>query len=147
MNSIIEIIPQLLSYQLSFLALAVLCLSVLVQNFLTAPLAFLKEQQVPGMPLKGDHTLRSFRVLRTYANSVENLPTFGLTLFIAILIGVGPSLVNGLAVIHVAFRIAFWGVYYGGIGKVAGGPRTLCYVGGLISNIVLVCACIYTFVK
>jgi len=143
MSSIIDVAPQLLSYQTSFVVLTLLSLVTVVQNFLTAPFAFLKEEQVPGMPLRGDHTLFSFRVMRTHANSVESVPTFGLTLIIAILAGVNASFVNWLCIIYLLFRLAFWAVYYSGIGKVAGGPRTLCYVGGLLCNISLACACLY----
>lgn len=125
-------------YSPALLALTLLCAAVLIQNFLTGPLAFLKEEQAPGMPLRGGHTQLSFRVLRTYSNSVESLPTFGFALLLAILVGVAPAPVNWLAGIHVAFRLAFWAVYYSGIGKVAGGPRTLCFVGGSLTNLALV---------
>lgn len=142
-NTIIEIVPQLAAYQPALLALTVLCLIVLMQNFLTAPFAYLKQQQSPGMLLRGDHSLLSFRVVRTYQNSVESLPAFGLTLVVAILLGVNAFLINWLAVIHVAFRLAYWAVYYSGVGKVAGGLRTLCFVGGLTANIVIAVACVY----
>ena len=145
MNSLIQEIPQLLIYKPAVLALSVLCLAVLTQNFLCAPLAFLKGEQIPGEPLKGGHDFFSFRVIRTHMNSVESLPVFGLALIISILIGVNSSLVNWLAIIHVAFRLIFWAVYYSGIGVTAGGPRTLCFVGGLLCNIVLVIACIQSF--
>lgn len=146
MNSMIETFPQLMPYQPALLALALLCMAVLIQSFLGAPLAFLREEQAPGMPLKGDHDLLSFRVLRTYSNSVENLPAFGLTLLLAIVLGVNASVVNWLAALHVVFRLAFWVVYYAGFGRVAGGPRTLSYVGGLLTNIVLAGACIFVLV-
>ena len=142
MNTLLESIPQLVSYQPALLALAVLCSAVLVQNFLTAPLAFAKEGQIPGMPLQGDHSLFSFRVIRTYQNSVESFPAFGIALLVAILVGVNSSLVNWLAGIHVVSRLGFWVAYYSGVGKVAGGPRTLCYVTGLVTNIVLAVACL-----
>lgn len=143
MNSMIETFPQLMPYQPALLALALLCMAVLIQSFLGAPLAFIGEEQEPGKPLKGGHDLLSFRVLRTYSNSVENLPAFGLTLLLAIVLGINASLVNWLAAIHVAFRLAFWAVYYAGFGRVAGGPRTLCYVGGLVTNIVLAGSCLF----
>ncbi len=138
MNSIIDIEPLLNSYQSALIALLILCLCVLIQSFLTAPLAFLKQEQSPGMPLNGDHKLFSFRVLRTHNNSVESLAPFAISLIIAIVIGVQDTAVNWLAMIHVAFRLLFWAVYYSGIGKVAGGIRTLCFVGGLLANIALV---------
>lgn len=125
-------------YEPALLCFTVLCASVLVQSFLTAPLAFLKEEQAPGMPLQGDHGLLSFRVLRTYANSAENLPVFGFSLALAIAAGVGPAIVNGLVGLHLASRFAFWAIYYSGLGAVAGGPRSMAYVGGALSNLVLV---------
>jgi len=143
MNSILDVIPQLAAYQPALLMLAILCLVVLIQTFLSAPLAFVKEEQVPGMPLRGDHNLLSFRVVRTHANSVESLGPFGFSLIVAVLAGVKPSLVNWLVGIHAAFRLAFWAVYYSGVGKVAGGVRTLTFVGGMVSNIVLTGAAIY----
>ena len=147
MTSVSQGIAQQSQYDPALLALAVLCSAVLIQSFLTAPLAFLKEEQSPGMPLRGDHGLLSFRVLRTYSNSVENLPCFGLSLLLAIFVGASASPVNWLAGIHVAFRLAFWAVYYGGIGKVAGGPRTLCYVGGLLSNLGLAGTALFVLVR
>jgi len=129
---------DLSQYSPALLALGILCLSVLLQALLTAPLAFAKGEQLPGQPLIGDHNLLSFRVIRTQANSVESLGPFGFALILAILLDVSPQLINWLAGIHVGFRIGFWIVYYLGVGKVAGGPRTLCFIGGLASNLVLV---------
>ncbi|MCB1582918.1 MAG: MAPEG family protein [Marinicella sp.] len=137
MNSLHTLESFLQHYHWALLALSVLVLMVLIQNFLTAPLAFLKGEQTPGEPLKGNHQQLSFRVLRTHANSVENIAVFGFALLLAILATANPSWVNGLAIGHVIFRMAFWAVYYSGIGKVAGGLRTMCFVGGLTSNIIL----------
>lgn len=133
-------------YSPALFALALLCAAVLIQNFLTGPLAFLKEEQAPGMPLRGDHGRLSFRVLRTYSNSVESLPAFGFVVLVAIAVGAAPTPINWLAGVHVAFRLAFWAVYYAGVGKVAGGPRTLCYVGGSLSNLALAGVTLWTFV-
>ena len=131
-------------YEPAMLAFAVLCMAVLIQAFLNAPLAFLQEEQAPGMPLEGNHDLFSFRVLRTYSNSVENLPAFGFSLVLAIAVGVAATAVNWLAGIHVVSRLVFWAVYYSGVGKVAGGPRTMAYVGGALSNLALSGMVLYT---
>ncbi len=130
-------IVEISAYQPAIVALAVLCVMVLVQALLTAPLGFLKEEQAPGMPLRGDHELLSFRVLRTYANSAENLPVFGFTLGVAMIAGVSPLVVNWLAGLHVVARLLFWVIYYSGVGKVAGGPRSMAYVGGSACNLAL----------
>jgi uncharacterized MAPEG superfamily protein len=135
LNSLFEAVPYLASYQVSFLVLAVLSLVALIQSFMNAPLAFGSEKQMPGMPLQHDHTQLSFRALRTYANTVENLPAFGFALLMAVAAGASPWIVNLLAGLHLAFRLAFWAIYYSGVGKVTGGPRTMVYVGGAFINI------------
>lgn len=135
MEKTMELLPQLVAYKPALLALAFLCLSVLVQSFLTAPFAFASEKEAPGMPLKGDHTQFSFRVIRTYMNSVENLPAFGIMVLLAVMLQLDATMVNWLVAVHVAFRMVFWLVYYGGVGKMAGGPRTVAYVGSLLSSI------------
>ncbi len=145
MTTLTETIPQLAAYQLALLILALLCVIVLLQSFMTAPLAFVSEEQVPGMPLKHDHSKLSFRALRTYGNSAENLPAFGFSLVAAIAFGALPALVNWLAVIYLVFRLAFWAAYYSGVGKIAGGPRTIFYVGGLLANLVLAGSAVVAF--
>ncbi len=131
------------AYHPAILSLAVLSLAVLLQAFLTAPLAFVSNEQAPGMPLTGDHSLLSFRAVRTHMNSVESLSPFGFALLAAMLLSANPSLVNWVAIIHLGFRLLFWAVYYSGVGKVAGGLRTMSFVGGLLANLVLVGAAIY----
>lgn len=143
MNSLFDALPYLASYQFSFLVLAVLSMTTLIQNLMIAPLAFASKEQVPGMPLALDHTKFSFRVLRTYSNSVETFPAFGSALLVAVVAGSSPLLVNWLAGIYFAFRMLFWGIYYSGFGIVTGGPRSLAFVGGLLTNIVLAGAAIW----
>lgn len=135
MNSLFDALPYLSSYHSSFLVLAALSLTTLIQNLISAPLAFVNREQVPGMPLKFDHAALSFRVLRTHSNSTESLPAFGWALLVAIVAGAPPALVNGLAGVYFLFRMAFWAVYYSGVGKAVGGPRTMMFVGGLLANI------------
>ena len=146
MPPIFEIIPEFQAYLPSLIALAVLCLIATIQSFLSAPFAFVREEQVPGMPLRHDHSKLSFRVLRTYSNSVENLPAFGFAVLLPLLAGVPPVLCNWLVGVHLVARLAFWGIYYAGVGKTAGGPRTMAYVLGLLTNIALVVAVIWALV-
>ena len=79
-----------------------------------------------------------FRVIRTHANSVENLPVFGFAVLLAIVAGVSSAWVNWLAIIHLVCRSAFWVIYYMALGKTAGGPRTIVYVLGWLTNMILV---------
>jgi uncharacterized MAPEG superfamily protein len=137
MTSLFEAVPHFVAYQFSFLVLAILALIALIQSFMNAPLAFGSGQQTPGMPLQHDHNDLSFRALRTYANTVENLPAIGFALLMAIVAGASPWIINLLAGIHLGFRLLFWAVYYSGVGKVTGGPRTMAYVGGAFANIAI----------
>ena len=135
MTPLIEIWPALAGYQPALLALAVLAVVVPVQGFLAGALGLARSDEVPGRPLKGGHPDQSFRILRTYANSTENLPAFMAAVVLAIIAGAGAMLVNVLAVIHLVARLAYWLIYYGGIGKAGGGVRTIVYVIGLLANI------------
>ena len=137
MQSIIQIFPQLAGYYPSFVALTLLCLVVLIQGFLAGVLGLAKGEETAGMPLKGDHTKFSFRVLRTYGNSTENLAAMVATAFLAILAGVSVAAVNWLVGLHVVIRIAYWAVYYSGVGKVGGGARTITYVVAFLMNVIL----------
>ncbi len=127
----------LLPYQVALFSLALLCTSILVQGILAGVLGLARSDEVPGRPLKGDHPDFSFRVLRTYANGTENFPAFIAAVILAIFIGVDPQLVNWLASIHVAFRMAYWVIYYRGVGKTGGGMRTIAYTLALAANLAL----------
>ena len=147
MESLFEAVPYLSAYRFSFLVLAGVSLITLIQNFATAPLAFANEEQVPGVPVRFDHSKLSFRALRTYSNSTESFPAFGWALLVAVIAGAPPMLVNWLAGGYFASRIVFWVLYYSGIGKPAGGPRAVAYVAGLLCNIALAAAAIWVLVS
>lgn len=130
--------PALSAYSTALAALMVLVLAVLIQALFAGVIGLSKAGgELPGVPLQGDHRSLNFRVLRTYANSTENLPAFAVALLLAVLAGASPKWVNLLAALHVGFRLAFWGIYYSGVGKVAGGPRTISYVLGWMINLIL----------
>lgn len=127
----------LLPYQVALFSLAFLCTTILVQGILAGVLGLARSAEVPGRPLKGDHPDFSFRVLRTYANGTENFPAFIAAVLLAIFIGGDPQVVNWLAAIHVAFRMAYWAIYYRGAGKAGGGLRTIAYTLALAANLAL----------
>jgi len=127
----------LLGYKAAFIALCLVSLATLLQNGLTALLAFVHEEQIPGVPLRFDHSKLSFRALRTFDNSAESLSAFGCILMLGIIAGASSAWVGGLAVAFLAGRLAFWAIYYSGIGKTAGGPRTMTFIVGLLSNTIL----------
>jgi len=133
-------------YHAALIALALICLTVLVQGFLAGVLGLAQSDEVPGRPLKGDHPDFSFRVIRTYGNATENLPAFLTAVGLAIIAGVNPMIVNWLAALHVAARMAYWAIYYRGIGKTGGGIRTIAYVVGLFANLALAATALYVLV-
>lgn len=125
------------NYYPAVLALTILCLSVLIQSVLCAVFAFNdKGGQKPGRVVGGPEQ-HSFRVLRTYLNSTESLPMFIGILFAAMIVGLSPKWVNILVGAHVGFRLLFWAVYYSKLGIKTPGPRTLGYLGGMLSNFIL----------
>ena len=138
MQSILETVPQLSGYAPSLFATTLLTGAILIQSFLAGVLALGPGHQVSGMPLNGDHSDKSFRVMRTYGNSTENLPALIAAIALAIIAGVGTVWVNWLVGLHVAFRLAHWAIYYSGKGKVGGGIRTIVYVLGLLTNFILI---------
>lgn len=125
-------------YQSAILALAVLTLIVLLQSFVGAYFGFVKGKGTPGVAPAGGHGDIGFRALRCYQNGVENLPAFAVAVFIAVVAGADASLVNNLAIAHVALRVVYAAIYYGGFGKPAAGPRSLVYVVAWGVNIALV---------
>lgn len=146
MNSLFDAIPYLDSYRLSFVVLACLSVAILLQNLLTAPLSFGKNEQIPGMPLQFDHSKLSFRAMRAFQNFAENLPAFTAALLAAIAIGAAPTLINTAAMIYLAARLIYWAIYYAGVGKVAGGPRTVVFVVGFLANIVIAIAALVAMI-
>ncbi|MEL6641815.1 MAG: MAPEG family protein, partial [Pseudomonadota bacterium] len=106
-NALFEHLPQLSEYSAAFLVLALVTLMTLAQSFLTAPLAFANEEQTPGMPLQFGHERLSFRAIRTYQNSVENLPPFFAAVLLAVIAGASATLVNIAAAIFLMARLAF----------------------------------------
>ena len=125
------------TYDLTVLSLIVLSIIVLLQCLLGAVFGLVMSPSVPGETPVGDHNDFGHRALRTYQNSVENLPAFAVAAIAAMLVGADPWTVNTLAAAHVGTRILYWMVYYGGVGAHAGGPRTLIYVTGMTLNLAL----------
>ncbi len=125
------------TYELTVLSLIALSIIVLVQSFCGAIFGLVLGPSVPGETPQGDHNNFGHRALRTYMNSVENLPAFAVAAVAAMAVGADPWTVNTLSAAYVGSRILYWLVYYGNIGAHAGGPRTLLYVTGMTLNMAL----------
>ena len=146
MQSILENVPQLAAYSSALLAIVVLCMAIIVQSFLAGVLALAPGHEVAGLPLKGSHEDRPFRLMRAYGNSTENIGFFIATVAVAIIAGVDATWVNGLVMAHVAFRVLHWVIYVAGIGNPVGGPRSIVYVLGLVSNGILAVMAIWALI-
>lgn len=146
MTSLLETIAGLSSYQPTIACLLILCLMVVVQGFLAGALGLAQSEEVPGVPLKGNHDDRPFRIIRTYANSTENLPAFFAAAALAVVVGAPATVVNWIVALHLVSRLAYWPIYYAGIGKNGGGLRTIVYVGGLLANLGLVLIALFALI-
>ncbi len=138
MQTLFDVVPSLADYRPTLWVIVLLALVTISQNFLTAPFSFIKNEQVPGMPLNFDHSNLSFRVLRTFQNSAEIHPAFMAPALVAVVVGAPVLATNISAGIYLAARLAYWAIYYAGVGKVTGGPRTMAFVVGLLANIVMI---------
>lgn len=130
--------PELVTtYDLTIISLAALAIIVLLQSFLGAVFGLVLGPSVPGEVPEGSHSNFGHRALRTYQNSVENLPAFAVAAIAAMLAGADPWTVNVLSASYVGTRVLYWAVYYGNVGAHAGGPRTLLYIIGMTLNFAL----------
>ncbi len=130
----------LATYQTAIIMTGLLVIAVHAQNFLSAMYKIVLGKQPPGVAATGDYGDKTFRIYRTHMNSVENLSMFIAALVLAMIAGVSAALVNWLAIIHVIARLAFWAVYYSGIGAIAGGARTIVFVIGFLASMILAIA-------
>lgn len=124
-------------YRLAIVALAVLCLMVLIQTVLGVIFGMIVGREEPGGKYVGGYDEFGFRTLRTHLNSTETLAVFAISLLLALFAKVSPEWVNGLAILYVATRILYWILYYAGVGRNKGGPRTIIFVAGWATNVVL----------
>lgn len=134
------------NYHTGLVAMGVLALAVLVQSFIAGYQKNVIAGHPPGREPDCDYDDRTFRISRTFHNSLENLSVFVLTAILAMIAGADPTIVNGLIVAHVVLRLLFWFFYYTQFGKFGGGPRTFTYLGGWFANFALAIVAIYALV-
>ena len=133
----------LTTYQTAIALAALLVIAVHLQSFLSAMFKIVLGKQAPGVAAAGDYSDRTFRIYRTHMNSLENLSMFLGALIFAMIAGVSAGLVTWLVIIHVVARLAFWAVYYTGLGALAGGLRTIVFVTGFMASMVLAIAALF----
>jgi len=91
----------------------------------------------PVLPA-GDENLL-YRIDRAHMNSVEALAPFVVPAILAMMVGVGPTVLAVLVWAHVALRLFHMAIYLRG-GKAAkgGGLRTIIYVSGALLTLLLI---------
>lgn len=124
-------------YSTALLCLIILVLAVSAQSFISTFANLLKREGTPGKIVEGNHGDSHWRLYRVHQNSVENFSPFAATVIAGVLVGASAGWINTLAVIHLVARLTHWFVYNQGIGAVAMGPRTISYVVGFASNVVM----------
>jgi len=95
------------------------------------------EDIAPGASQEPDYQNASYRLDRTYMNTIEMMVFFIALVFAAILAGANPLWVNMLASAGVSLRIAANIFYIKGIGKAYGGLRTKISILASIVNLAL----------
>jgi uncharacterized MAPEG superfamily protein len=124
-------------YASALLALGLLTLAQTAQGFLAGLIKNGMEKQPPGMALEGGYADFGWRVARTYMNGVENYAAIVGAALLAMIAGANPALVAWLVWIIVGLRLAYWPIYYAGIGAHGGGIRSVVFVASVVANVVL----------
>jgi uncharacterized MAPEG superfamily protein len=126
------------AYTISVIGVLALCLlSILLASYSGSSKGRAKALSGPVLPADDNNPL--YRIDRVHMNSVEALAPFVVPAVLAIMVGVGPTVLAVLIWAHVAIRLIHSAVYLRG-GKAAkgGSVRTLLYVSGALVNMVLV---------
>lgn len=114
---------QFAAYGHAIIAVATCAMMVQVLNALTG-IRKSDTGLAPGQSQGVDFSDPSYRLDRTYMNSVETLTLFVALVFAAIIAGANPFWVNSLASLGLLLRIAQNYVFIRGIGKPYNGLRT-----------------------
>lgn len=91
----------------------------------------------PGATPPEDYGSFEYRIHRAYANGTETLPVFLTVVVAAALAGASPFWVNLLASLALVMRVAMLFLHLRGMGKPHGGLRSVTYVAGWASMLVI----------
>lgn len=125
-------------YQLAYIGLAVVLITLLVQMLVASST---KARQPGAIPGKIDESLSHhsfvFRAHRTFMNSLENMPLFLGTAYLAIFVGTDPTWVWVLVWTFALSRLAHMVLYYAIATERNPSPRSYFYLLGLLANVIL----------
>ena len=130
--------PDLIAtYPMALLALGILAFSLTLQSFISGFYKNGVKKQMSGYPVEGTHDDLVYRIVRTHMNGVENFSAFFALSILAMIAGVGVTLLTWLIVVTVALRMLYWLLYYARIGTDSGGIRSITHVVALVVNLVI----------
>ena len=130
--------PDLIAtYPMALLALGILAFSLTLQSFISGFYKNCVKKQMSGYPVEGTHDDLVYRIVRTHMNGVENFSAFFALSILAMIAGVGVTLLTWLIVVTVALRMLYWLLYYARIGTDSGGIRSITHVVALVVNLVI----------
>ena len=125
-------------YWLSIVGVLALCsLSVVLAVYSGASKGRAGALSGPVIPADDDNLL--YRIDRVHLNSVEALAPFVAPAVLAMMVGVGPTILAVLVWLHLGLRLVHLAVYIRGGNAAKGGSlRTILYVSGAVVTLVLV---------
>jgi uncharacterized MAPEG superfamily protein len=121
----------------SLIGLMVLVVIPMIQGFMAGSQKAAADV-LPGSEPPGGYADRLYRVHRVYLNSTENLATMAVVVLVCLIVGARPWVVALLVWLHVLFRLGYWYVYLGNVGKTQGGTRSIVFALGWLMNLLLV---------
>jgi len=125
-------------YTLSILGVLALCLISVLLAILSG-YSKGRAGALSGPVLPADDGNPLYRIDRVHVNSVEALAPFVVPAVLAMMVGVGPTTLAVLVWVHFAIRLVHLAVYLrGGDAAKGGNVRTVLYVSGALTTVVLV---------
>lgn len=132
-------------YWATFLWVAIIIATVLVQWFIASATKAKQAGAIPGkQPQNLSHQSFVFRAWRTHQNSLENLSPMLGTVILAVLVGVHPLWTASVTAVFAVARLAHMVLYYVIATEKNPSPRSYFFMLGLIANVVLLVMTFWT---
>src|SRR5690348_3448808 len=126
------------AYSLSVIGVLVLCLLCVLLAIYSGSSKG-RAGALSGPVLPADDANLLYRIDRVHMNSVEALAPFVVPAVLAMIVGVGPTILAVLVWLHVAIRLTHLAIYVrGGNAAKGGSVRTILYVSGVLVTVILV---------
>jgi uncharacterized MAPEG superfamily protein len=126
------------AYSLSIVGVLFVCLlSIVLAVYSGSSKGRAKALSGPVLPADDDNLL--YRIDRVHMNSVEALTPFVVPALLAMMVGIRPALLATLVWVYIAIRVIHVAVYLRGGNAAKGGSiRTILYVAGALTTVVLI---------